>query len=47
MNFDLLEEFSKLHEYYGNEIKQLRADWLKKKKCEEVGLVEEDLIDLG
>ncbi|XP_073696165.1 sesquipedalian-1 [Garra rufa] len=46
VNFDPFEEFSKLHEYYGNEIKQLRADWLKKKR-EEVGYVAEDLIDLG
>lgn len=46
VGFDPLEEFSKLHEYYGNEVKQLRADWLKKKR-EEVGYVEEDLIDLG
>ncbi|XP_072548985.1 sesquipedalian-1 [Salminus brasiliensis] len=44
--FDPLEEFSKLHEYYGNEVKQLRADWLKSKR-EEEGHVEEDLIDLG
>ncbi|KAL2100956.1 hypothetical protein ACEWY4_002717 [Coilia grayii] len=43
---DTLEEFSKLHEYYGNEIRQLRADWLKKKR-EELGHIEEDLIDLG
>ncbi|KAG9264025.1 sesquipedalian-1 [Astyanax mexicanus] len=46
MCFDPLEEFSKLHEYYGNEVKQLRADWLKSKRLEE-GHVEEDLIDLG
>ncbi|KAK1798377.1 hypothetical protein P4O66_007833, partial [Electrophorus voltai] len=46
VNFDPLEEFSKLHESYGNEIKQLRADWLRRKLKEEVH-VEEDLIDLG
>ncbi|XP_076852187.1 sesquipedalian-1 isoform X2 [Brachyhypopomus gauderio] len=46
VNFDPLEEFSKLHEYYGNEIKQLRADWLRR-KLEGEGHVEEDLIDLG
>ncbi|XP_056609551.1 sesquipedalian-1 isoform X2 [Triplophysa dalaica] len=46
VGFDPLEEFSKLHEYYGNEIKELRADWLKKKR-EEMGYIEEDLIDLG
>ncbi|XP_051995344.1 sesquipedalian-1-like isoform X1 [Xyrauchen texanus] len=45
VSFDPLEEFSKLHEYYGNEIKQLRADWLKKR--EEEGYIVEDLIDLG
>lgn len=46
VGFDPLEEFSKLHEHYGNEVKQLRADWLKKKR-KETGYVEEDLIDLG
>ncbi|KAL0197707.1 hypothetical protein M9458_006247, partial [Cirrhinus mrigala] len=46
VNFDPLEDFSKLHEYYGKEIKQLRADWLKKKRGE-VGYAAEDLIDLG
>ncbi|KAL6476448.1 hypothetical protein MHYP_G00149470 [Metynnis hypsauchen] len=44
--FDPLEEFSKLHEYYGNEVKQLRADWLRSKR-EKEGHIEEDLIDLG
>ncbi|XP_051571013.1 sesquipedalian-1-like isoform X1 [Myxocyprinus asiaticus] len=44
--FDPLEEFSKLHEYFGNEIKQLRANWLKKKH-EEDGYIVDDLIDLG
>ncbi|XP_066498755.1 sesquipedalian-1 [Hoplias malabaricus] len=44
--FEPLEEFSKLHEYYGNEVKQLRADWLRSKR-EQEGHIEEDLIDLG
>ncbi|TRY98234.1 hypothetical protein DNTS_035201 [Danionella cerebrum] len=46
VGFDPLEEFSKLHEYYGNEIKQIREDWLKKKR-RDMGCAEEDLIDLG
>lgn len=41
-----MDEFAKLHEYYGNEVKQVRADWLKKKQ-QEAGHIEEDLIDLS
>ncbi|KAI4887707.1 hypothetical protein NFI96_025028, partial [Prochilodus magdalenae] len=44
--FDPLEDFSKLHEYYGNEVKQVRADWLRSKR-EKEGHVEEDLIDFS
>ncbi|XP_031428455.1 sesquipedalian-1 isoform X2 [Clupea harengus] len=43
---DTLEDFSKLHEHYGDEVRQLRADWLRRKH-EEEGHIEEDLIDLG
>ncbi|XP_062387850.1 sesquipedalian-1 [Sardina pilchardus] len=43
---DTLEDFSKLHEHYGIEVRQLKADWLRKKR-EEAGHIEEDLIDLG
>lgn len=46
VGFNSMDEFVKLHEYYGNEVKQVRADWLKKKQ-QEAGHVEEDLINLG
>ncbi|TSQ23956.1 Sesquipedalian-1 [Bagarius yarrelli] len=46
VGFDPMDEFVKLHEYYGNEVKQVRADWLKKKQ-QEAGHIEENLIDLG
>ncbi|XP_028842449.1 sesquipedalian-1 isoform X2 [Denticeps clupeoides] len=43
---DPLVDFCKLHEHYGSEVKQLRADWLRRKREEQQGS-EEDLIDLG
>lgn len=46
MDFDPLEDFTKLHDYYGEEVKQLRADWLRRRQEEEEHL-EEDLIDLS
>ncbi|XP_062841045.1 sesquipedalian-1 [Trichomycterus rosablanca] len=46
VDFNPLDDFVKLHEYYGKEVKQLRADWLQKKQ-QEAGHVEEDLIDLS
>ncbi|XP_053473594.1 sesquipedalian-1 isoform X1 [Ictalurus furcatus] len=46
VGFDPMDEFVKLHEFYGNEVKQVRADWLKKKQ-QEAGHIEENLIDLG
>ncbi|KAL0993291.1 hypothetical protein UPYG_G00105750 [Umbra pygmaea] len=46
VDFDPLEDFIKLHEYYGEEVKQVRADWLKRRQEEEKHL-EEDLIDLS
>lgn len=46
VDFNPLDDFVKLHEYYGNQVKQLRADWLQKKR-EEAEPDEEDLIDLS
>ncbi|XP_030639174.1 sesquipedalian-1 [Chanos chanos] len=43
---DPLEDFGRLHEFYGREVQQLRADWLRMKR-EAEGHIEEDLIDLG
>lgn len=45
VGLDPLEEFSKLHEYYGQEVMQLREEWLKSRQVEEDH--SEDLIDLG
>lgn len=39
------EEFSKLHQEFGKEVRELIADWSKKGQGAEV--VEEDLIDFG
>ncbi|KAG7492197.1 hypothetical protein MATL_G00011950 [Megalops atlanticus] len=41
-----LEDFRELHEHYGREVKDLRADWLQRKQ-EEEGKPDEDLIDFG
>ncbi|XP_071757030.1 sesquipedalian-1 [Centroberyx gerrardi] len=43
---DPLEEFSKLHDYYGQEVKQAREEWLRSRQVEEEQS-DEDLIDLG
>ncbi|KAJ8364410.1 hypothetical protein SKAU_G00132410 [Synaphobranchus kaupii] len=40
------KDFDELHEHYGKEVKELRADWLQKKLGEE-GKQEGDLIDFG
>ncbi|KAG5854771.1 sesquipedalian-1 [Anguilla rostrata] len=40
------KNFGELHEHYGKEVKELRADWLQK-KLEEEGKLEGDLIDFG
>ncbi|XP_061567841.1 sesquipedalian-1 [Cololabis saira] len=40
---DPLEEFSKLHDYYGQEVKKAREEWLRSRRTPEDG----DLIDLG
>ncbi|XP_056144708.1 sesquipedalian-1 [Lampris incognitus] len=46
VGLDPLEEFSKLHEYYGQEVMQVKEEWLKSQQVgEEHG--REDLIDLG
>ncbi|KAM6957172.1 sesquipedalian-1 [Aplochiton taeniatus] len=46
VGLDPLEGFSKLHEYYGQEVMQLKVEWLKSKQKVEKH-TEEDLIDLG
>ncbi|AWP19290.1 putative sesquipedalian-1-like [Scophthalmus maximus] len=43
VGFDPLEEFSKLHDYYGQEVRKAREDWLSGRRAREEG----DLIDLG
>lgn len=40
------EEFSKLHEDFGKEVKELIADWSKRGRGDEV-VQEENLIDFG
>ncbi|XP_013764505.1 sesquipedalian-1 isoform X1 [Maylandia zebra] len=46
VGFDLFEDFSKLHDYYGQEVKKVREDWLKSRQKEE-DHTDQDLIDLG
>ncbi|XP_038561914.1 sesquipedalian-1 [Micropterus salmoides] len=46
VGFDTLEEFSKLHDYYGQEVKKAREEWLRSRQAEEEH-TEGDLIDLG
>lgn len=46
LGFDLFEDFSKLHDYYGQEVKKVREDWLKSRQKEE-DHTDQDLIDLG
>nr|XP_046270957.1 sesquipedalian-1 [Scatophagus argus]XP_046270958.1 sesquipedalian-1 [Scatophagus argus]XP_046270959.1 sesquipedalian-1 [Scatophagus argus] len=46
VGFDHREEFSKLHDYYGQEVKKAREEWLKSRRAEEE-LSDGDLIDLG
>ncbi|XP_070847000.1 sesquipedalian-1-like [Chaetodon trifascialis] len=41
-----MEEFSKLHEDYGREVKELIADWSRRGRGDEV-VQEENLIDFG
>uniref|UniRef100_A0A8C7X8W0 Sesquipedalian n=1 Tax=Oryzias sinensis TaxID=183150 RepID=A0A8C7X8W0_9TELE len=42
---DAMEEFSKLHDYYGQEVGRVREEWLRGKRVEE-DTSEEALIDL-
>ncbi len=44
--FATKEEFSKMHEDFGKEVKELIADWLKRGRGDEV-VQEENLIDFG
>lgn len=46
IGLDSLEEFSTLHDYYGQEVMQLREDWLRRRQ-EERGHLEEDVFGLG
>ncbi|KAJ7989544.1 hypothetical protein DPEC_G00305640 [Dallia pectoralis] len=46
VDIDPLEDFTKLHEYYGEEVKQLKSDWLKRRQ-EKDKHFEVDLIDLS
>lgn len=46
VGFDPLEDFRKLHEYYGQEVKEAREEWLRSRRAEEEHS-DEDLIDLG
>lgn len=42
---DAMEDFSKLHDYYGQEVGRVREEWLRGKRVEE-DTSEEALIDL-
>lgn len=42
---DPLVEFSKLHDFYGQEVKKVREEWLRSRPAPEDG--GRDLIDLG
>ncbi|XP_034047218.1 sesquipedalian-1 isoform X2 [Thalassophryne amazonica] len=46
VGLDPLQDFSKLHDYYGLEVKQAREEWLRSRQREEEQS-EEDLMDLG
>lgn len=46
VDFNPLEEFSKLHDYYGQEVKKAREEWLRSRQAEEEHS-DEDLINLG
>lgn len=41
-----LQDFKRLHDYYGQEVKKAREEWLKSQEKEVQG-GEGDLIDLG
>lgn len=44
VDFDPIQEFSKLHDYYGQEVKKIREEWMKNREAKEEE--EKDLIDL-
>lgn len=46
VDFNPLEEFSKLHDYYGQEVKKAREEWLRSRQAEEE-YSDGDMIDLG
>ncbi|XP_062342647.1 sesquipedalian-1 [Osmerus eperlanus] len=46
IGLDSLEEFSTLHDYYGQEVRQLREEW-RRRRQEEKGQIEDDLFGLG
>ncbi|KAM8824609.1 sesquipedalian-1 [Synchiropus picturatus] len=39
VEFDPLEEFGKLHDYYGREVQKVREDWLRSRHMEEEPLI--------
>ncbi|KAM9394245.1 sesquipedalian-1 [Pholidichthys leucotaenia] len=43
---DTLEEFSKLHDYYGQEVRKAREEWLRSRQTRE-DHSDQNLIDLG
>lgn len=45
VDFNSLGDFSKLHDYYGQEVKKAREEWLRSRRAEEEHS-DEDLIDL-
>ncbi|XP_069021644.1 sesquipedalian-1 isoform X1 [Embiotoca jacksoni] len=46
VGFDPLEEFSKLHDYYGQEVKKAREEWMRSRQTED-RRGNGDLINLG
>lgn len=46
VDLNLLQDFKRLHDYYGQEVKKARDEWLKSQE-KEVQRGEGDLIDLG
>lgn len=47
VDFDPLQEFSKLHDYYGQEVKKAREEWLRSRQTREERADDKDLIELG
>ena len=44
VGLDSLEEFSTLHDYYGQEVRRLREDWRRSRQEEKI---EDGLFGLG